>query len=252
MTVAHGLQHCANVAHLRAAVHRDRCTVALVLATFFDFNGVLVDDEHLHLACFNDVLVAHGVPAVSEPLYNERYLGFDDRGAFGAMLADAGRSSDEARIRAMIAEKAAAYASRAQRELRLFDGAADAVRAAADKGPVLIVSGALRAEIELALGMLGVRPLVAHIIAAEDVLRCKPDPEGYVLALGWLRAMASEIPREHVVVIEDSLAGIDAARAAGLAVWAVGHSYPLDRIEAHRPARAAATLAELLGPLRER
>lgn len=223
-----------------------------MFATVFDFNGVLVDDEHLHLACFNDVLLAHGVPAVSEALYNERYLGFDDRGAFGAMLTDAGISTDESMIRALIAEKSVAYAARAATELRLFDGAGDAVRAAASKGPVLIVSGALRSEIELALGVLGVRALVAHIVAAEDVLRCKPDPEGYLLAVGWLRAMASEIPREHVVVIEDSLAGIDAANAAGLPVWAVGHSYPLEQIAAHRPARAAGTLRELVDALRDR
>ncbi len=218
-------------------------------ATFFDFNGVLVDDEHLHQQCFNDVLVARGHAAVTEALYNERYLGFDDRGAFTAMLSDAGVLTNDALITALIAEKAVMYERRARAELRLFDGAADAVRAAATAGPVVVVSGALRAEIELGLAALDVRASVAHIVAAEDVLRCKPDPEGYLLALGWLRAGHSTVRREDIVVIEDSLAGIDSARAAGLPVWAVAHSYPESALREHGPAVIERELRALVGRL---
>jgi beta-phosphoglucomutase len=195
-------------------------------AILFDFNGVLVDDEHLHQQCFTDVLVARGHAAVSEALYNERYLGFDDRGAFGAMLADAGVPTNDALINELIAEKAVMYERRAQTELRLFDAAADAVRAAATAGPVVVVSGALRAEIELGLAALGVRASVAHIVAAEDVLRCKPDPEGYLLALGWLRARGHDVDAARCVAVEDSLAGIAAARAAGMKVIGVAQSHP--------------------------
>ncbi len=198
-------------------------------ATFFDFNGVLVDDERLHLACFNDVLAGRGIE-VSESAYNDRYLGFDDRGAFEAILRDFGHASDGALVSSLIEEKSRVYAARAARELVVFEGAADAVRAAAERGPVVVVSGALRPEIELGLGVLAVRDRVAHIVAAEDVLRCKPDPEGYLLALGWLRATRPELRRDDVVIVEDSLAGVDAGRAAGVAVLAVAQSYPRDAL----------------------
>lgn len=224
----------------------------VTLATFFDFNGVLVDDEHLHQQCFNDVLVSRGLSAVSEALYNERYLGFDDRGAFSAMLSDLGAPFTDALIDALIAQKAVEYERRAKAELRLFDGAASAVRAAAGAGPVVVVSGALRPEIELGLAALDVRSSVAHIVAAEDVLRCKPDPEGYLLALGWLRATHPDVRRSDVIVIEDSLAGVDSARAAGLAVWAVEHSYPEQLLLEHRATRVARTLLELVAPLEAR
>ncbi|HYO93121.1 MAG TPA: hypothetical protein VER33_01365, partial [Polyangiaceae bacterium] len=60
-------------------------------ATLFDYNGVLVDDEALHLEAFRDALAPLGIELTSEA-YVERYLGFDDRGAFEAILKDAGRT----------------------------------------------------------------------------------------------------------------------------------------------------------------
>ncbi len=217
-------------------------------ATLFDFNGVLVDDEHLHLACFNEVLSALGL-SVDDGEYAERYLGFDDAGAFGAILRDRDRAATLTEITALIEEKARVYARRAARELRVFDGAADAVRAASRCGPVVVVSGALRAEIELGLSALGVRSLVEHIVAAEDVLRCKPDPEGYLLALGWLRSRAPSLPRGSLRIIEDSLAGVDAGVAAGVPVWAVAQSYPAEALRARGAARVFETVGAAAGDL---
>jgi beta-phosphoglucomutase len=215
---------------------------SVLKATLFDFNGVLVDDEHLHLACFNEVLAARAI-VVSDEVYAARYLGFDDAGAFSAILRDHDRPTRPEDIAALIEEKALVYARRAARELRVFEGAAAAVRAAATEGRVVVVSGALRAEIELGLAALGVRALVEHIVSAEDVLRCKPDPEGYLLALGWLRAQAPSLDRGAVRIIEDSLAGVDAGVSAGVSVWAVAQSYPAQALRERGAARVFDTIA---------
>jgi beta-phosphoglucomutase-like phosphatase (HAD superfamily) len=74
------------------------------IAALFDFNGVLVDDERLHLAGFNEVLAPFGV-RVSDEDYDARYIGYDDRGAFRAMLADHGLPCDDARVAALIEAK---------------------------------------------------------------------------------------------------------------------------------------------------
>ena len=63
-----------------------------IRAVIFDFNGVLVDDEHVHFELFREVLASLGVP-LDEAAYLDRYLGFDDRGAFSAALIDAGRDA---------------------------------------------------------------------------------------------------------------------------------------------------------------
>ena len=186
-------------------------------ATLFDFNGVLVDDEAVHLAAFRDVLAPLGI-TVTDEAYAERYLGFDDRGAFDAILRDAGRTPQSDQIAELVAAKGPLYMARAERELRIYPGAAELVRRCAKRGPVAIVSGALRHEIEFALGKMAVRDAIQFIVAAEDTKACKPDPEGYLIARARLGGA-------DAVVIEDSLAGVQAARAAGLRCIAVMHTY---------------------------
>lgn len=203
----------------------------MTLATIFDFNGVLVDDESVHLAAFRDVLQPLGI-AIDDAVYAERYLGFDDAGAFRAMLEDAGRSPTDDDVARLVEAKKPVYMARIGEGLVVFEGAAELVRRRAALGPVGIVSGALRHEIEHALGIMGVRSEVAFIVSAEDAPRCKPDPQGYLLGL---RALGEELRVSGgagIVVIEDSVAGIEAAKAAGLRCAAVAHTYPAERLRA--------------------
>ena len=71
----------------------------MTVSTLFDFNGVLVDDESVHLAAFREVVAPLGI-VIDDATYAERYLGFDDAGAFRAMLADAGAEAVRCRGRA--------------------------------------------------------------------------------------------------------------------------------------------------------
>ncbi len=202
-------------------------------ATLFDFNGVLVDDEAVHLACFRALVAPLGIE-LTDALYTERYLGFDDAGAFAAILEDGGRAPTTADVRALVEAKRPLYLAEARRGLRIFPGAVELVRRRAARGPVGIVSGALAEEIDLALDQMGVRALVGFVVAAEHVAACKPDPEGYVKGLA---ALGAGVAREQVVVIEDSVAGVQAAKRAGLRCAAVTHSY-----EAAELVRAGADL----------
>lgn len=198
-------------------------------ATLFDYNGVLVDDEAVHLDAFRDALAPLGV-AVSEAAYWERYLGFDDVGAFRAMLADAGRTASETQVRELVAAKRPLYLERAREALRCFGGARELVERRAAHGPVGIVSGALRSEIELGLDVLKVKEHVRVIVAAEDTAACKPSPEGYLLGIERLAACAGNATARRALVIEDSLAGVEAAKTAGLTCLAVAHSYGAARL----------------------
>ena len=224
-------------------------------ATLFDFNGVLVDDEHVHLQAFRDVLRPLGL-GVTDADYNDRYLGFDDVGAFRAILTDAGRAFEDADVRALVEAKKPAYMQRIGAELRIFDGAADLVRRRAERGTVAIVSGALEAEIRYCLERMGVLDRVAFIVSAEMCAECKPHPEGYLEALRLLGLRVSDAGEvcaagevRGVVVIEDSLAGIQSARAASLRCAAVTHSYPRAQLEAAGAHVVAASLAELTDAL---
>jgi beta-phosphoglucomutase len=193
-------------------------------ATIFDFNGVLVDDELVHRDAFRDVLTPLGVLFTDEQ-YVERYLGFDDVGAIRAMTLDAGRESSEGDIARLVEAKRPYYKKRAEAGLVIFEGAAKVVRERAAKGPVAIVSGALRDEIEFALERMGLAGVFACIVSAEDTSRCKPDPMGYELCIEALAPKLGAESARRSLVIEDSLAGIEAAKSARLACLAVAHSY---------------------------
>ncbi len=194
-------------------------------ATLFDYNGVLVDDEHVHLEAYRDVLRPMGIE-LSERDYWDKYLGYDDAGAFRAILTDRGMPPGDERVSALVEAKRPHYLARAAERLRGFPGAAEVVRRRRAAGPVAIVSGALRDEIELGLRVLGVADSVSGIVAAEDTTRSKPDPEGYVLGVALLAREVGRAVAERALVIEDSISGVEAAKGAGLACVAVGHSYP--------------------------
>ncbi len=81
----------------------------MIRAIIFDFNGVLVDDEHVHFALFREVLGRQGV-SLSEDEYHERYLGYDDRRCFEAVLHDAGRETSSTLLDDLLARKAERYA----------------------------------------------------------------------------------------------------------------------------------------------
>ena len=201
-------------------------------ATLFDYNGVLANDETVHLAAFQDALAPLGV-TLTEAEYWEKYLGFDDVGAFDAILRDAGRVADTQFIASLVDAKRPLYRARAEAALPLFEGAAELIRRRAAAGPVVIVSGALRDEIELGIDALGVRDVIVSIVAAEDTRASKPDPHGYLLGIAALSKLISPRDAQRALVIEDSLAGIEAAKAAHLPCIAVGHSYPEADLYAH-------------------
>jgi beta-phosphoglucomutase len=213
-------------------------------AVIFDFNGVLVDDESVHFALFREILAQEEV-VITERDYHERYLGYDDRRCFEAALLDAGETAGRERLDQLIARKAQRYVEVAEQGLRFFPSAAQTLSITAGRWPVAICSGALRSEIEYALGRLGCRNQVVAIIAAEDTERCKPDPTSYQLALKALRGSSwdgnaeTTIRRQGIqldldavncLVVEDSLAGIAAAKGAGMYAVGVSNTYIPDQL----------------------
>lgn len=214
-----------------------------MFATLFDFDGVLVDSEPVHLAAFNDVLAPRGI-TIDEQTYAERYLSLDDAGVFRAALAAAGVGAvaDERTVTALVEAKSPRFLARFGDAFRTFPGAADVVRRRARRGPVAIVSGALEREIRFALDRMGLERAVSLVVSAESTPESKPHPAPYRFAMEALRA------RGHVgpaVVIEDSLGGIASAKGAGLRCVAVAHSYRAEELRGAGADDVAADLASL-------
>ncbi len=224
-------------------------TCEALQAIVFDFDGVIVDTERLHLLAYQDILAPQGITMLAED-YFARYLGYDDVGVFKAIGKDQDLPMDEARVTALIAEKGKRYEELSAAGEMLFPGAADFVRAAAAAVPIAIASGSLTYEIEEILERTGLRPLFTVIVGADQTERSKPSPDPYVTAFARLRAVTGRglIPW-RTVAIEDTKWGLDSARGADLRCVAVTNTYSepelRDEAELVVPGLHALTLAAL-------
>ncbi len=202
-------------------------------ALILDGSGVILDDEPVHCATMREVLAEEGY-ALTEEDYRRDYLALDDRGAFAVALQRMGRPVTEAALADLIRRKRVLYHARMRQEHRLFPGVADFLRVSAGRCPLAIASGAHRDEIEAALARAGLTPCFAAIVSADDVRRMKPDPEIYRTALDRLnRASPRPVPLiapSQCLAIEDSMAGVQAAQAAGMPCVAVTNSYPAEAL----------------------
>lgn len=195
-------------------------------AIVFDFDGVIANSEPLHFRALRDVLTTVGI-ALTEAEYYGRYLGFDDVGSFEAVARDRGRSWSVGEIGALVLRKAERMEALERDMSVLFPGAADAVRRAADAVPIAIASGALGVEIRRVLDREGLTACFHTIVAAEDTVASKPAPDPYARAVSLLEfAVHGPLAPGDCVAIEDSMWGLEAARAAGLRTVAVAQTYP--------------------------
>lgn len=195
-------------------------------AIIFDFDGVIADTEPLHFSALREVLSGIDISLTEREYYTD-YLGFDDRGCFLAALQSHQRQASAGLLGELMERKAQAYLSAVKEHLAIFPGVRELVQDAAARYPLAIASGALRNEIELILEEAGLRKAFLHITSAEDVTRGKPAPDPFLHAMAGLNRQPAQpalIPND-CLVIEDSLPGIRAARAAGMKVLAVANTH---------------------------
>ena len=194
----------------------DRCMPARAIV--FDFNGTLSDDEPLLYAIYAELFRERGRP-LSEREYHDRLAGHTEEEIVRRWL---GHVDEE-----LIAARITQYVERSADGGTVADGVREAVRYAAERVPVGIVSAATLVEIEPVLEASGVRPHVRAIVSAEDVANGKPDPEAYERMAALLG-----LPPADIVAFEDTEAGVASAKAAGMHVVAVTRTLGPDRLAA--------------------
>ena len=160
----------------------------MLRAIIFDFDGILVDSEPLIMKLIQEMAAREGW-ALSEDEYFGDYLALDDRGVIEHLWRTHGRPLSISRRNELLAWKANAYEKIIHDGLPAIPGAAEFVLDAANRFPLAIASGSLRAEIEHLLRKLGLREKFAVLATADDCERSKPDPEVYLKALSRLQEL---------------------------------------------------------------
>jgi beta-phosphoglucomutase len=221
-------------------------------AIIFDFNGVIADDETPHLLMFQQALREEGLGLTAEEYYGT-FLGMDERNCLAALIRRAGGGRDPACEQRVHDRKVALFrAYTATHKPELFPGVVDFVLKARGRYRLAVASGGKREQIADALRGSPIEQAFPLIVAAEDTTVGKPDPEIYLLTLAKLnhaaQAPAPPFKASECLVIEDSLAGIHAAKAAGMTVVGVATTYPaaaLKDADAVYPSLGTVSLAQI-------
>lgn len=200
-------------------------------AVIFDFDGVLVDTEPLHYEAFQQVLAPLGL-AFSWEQYAAEYMGYDDRDAIRVAFRAASREPREDLLPGLIEAKAKVFDELMRRKgARPYPGVLELIADLRDHCPLALCSGAYRRDLEPILSRLRLSDTFRVWVTADDVAASKPDPASYVLAVERLRQVTGRpLQASDCVAIEDTPAGIQAARGAGLRVLAVAHTHPAGRL----------------------
>jgi beta-phosphoglucomutase len=208
----------------------------MLKAILFDFDGVILDSEEYHYEAFQRVFEEEGV-SLSRESYYRNCLGFNDVECFRWGLKGTGKIDEAGGIEALTDRKAVYFEELLEKQMRFFPGVCEFIRAAGKKYPLAVTSMARRGEIEIALSRAGLSDLFRLIVSGEDVEKTKPDPEAYEKTLHMLNVHLSfteteqEIRPEQCLVIEDSSAGIQSAKAAGMNVLALAQTEEPDRLK---------------------
>ncbi|MBO3761942.1 HAD family hydrolase [Ciceribacter sp. L1K22] len=187
----------------------------------FDCDGVLVDSEPISLAVLVEALAEAGAP-MDETRARELFLGRSLASMIATARDEYGLSIDDAFLSAM---RLKLY-DRFQEELQAIEGIADTLGALTTAGIDWCVASSSQPErIELSLTVTGILPRFApRIFSASMVDHGKPAPDLFLFA-----ARSMDRNPADCIVIEDSPAGIAAAKAAGMKVFAfLGGSHARD------------------------
>ena len=191
----------------------------MIKAIFFDFNGVIIDDETIQMKAYQEVLRGHDIELTEEWYFDA--LGMDDRTFVRAMFDRAKKPLNDALWKSVLQAKTEAHRLAIQDQLPLFPGVLTFLKNTSRHFSLGLVSMANAVEVGYVFQRAGLTPLFSVIVTAEDASACKPDPMCYSTGLAKLNEKRHHerllplLPAE-CLAIEDSPPGIQSARAAGM------------------------------------
>ena len=178
-----------------------------VRAALFDLDGTLVDSEIHTDTAIRVIGERHGVAGFALPHTETRGRTWGH--VASVMRARAGMAVDADTLASELLQ----YWTEIAADVTPVPGAPDAVREAAAHLGLAVVSSSPRAVIDKFLGKLGIAGCIAPParIGGDAVRASKPDPDGFLKG-----AVALGVAPANCLVFEDSRAGLEAARAAGM------------------------------------
>jgi beta-phosphoglucomutase len=201
-------------------------------AAIFSFSGIIINDEDTRKALSDQVLLAENLRPNADD-YTEVCIGRSDRACLKALLAQRGRSVSDDTLTKLLQKGSTAYQTWLDSldKLPIYPGLEDLIfRCRAAQIKMAIVTGAERQQVVSVLTRVNLQDSFPVIIAGDDITASgsKPAPDGYLVAIERLNQtyLDLSLKPDECIAIEDSFAGIDAAKNANIPVVGVAHTYP--------------------------
>ncbi len=175
-------------------------------AVIFDWDGTLADTRQMIVAAFQKVLSEMHCRVSDE--FIERRIGIGAAETFRQALRVSGISFDEALIKRFVEEKIQAEIDLGS-TVKLFAGAEEILASLQGKVKVALASMNNREVIDHLLKTLDVWRFFDVVLTVDEVHSYKPNPEIFLKSALKLVCRA-----ERCVVVEDSIFGVEAAKAA--------------------------------------
>jgi beta-phosphoglucomutase family hydrolase len=191
--------------------------MAEIKAVIWDMDGVIADTAPYHFRAWQQVFRKREVNYTKENFRRNFGLRNDTiiRNILGEQIAQ-----DE--IDAITREKEETYRKVARQNIRPLPGAVELIKSLMEhKFKMAIASSAPMENIQLVTRSLGIDNCFQAIVTGQDVAEGKPSPQGFLLA-----AQRLGVEPKNCVVIEDAVAGVAAAKTAGMRCLAITSNHP--------------------------
>jgi len=178
----------------------------MIKAVIFDMDGVIADSQKIHSSVEHQILSREGVDLSPEEI-TRRFAGRKTAEFFVELLGD--KRMD---VGTLINEKNNRVLKEIKTHVDPIEGAVDLIKTLHDNGiPLAVASSSIKEVVYATLGALNLVDFFERIVCGDEVDKCKPDPEIYLKTAEQLDINPSE-----AVVIEDAIAGMLAAKNAGM------------------------------------
>ena len=191
-------------------------------AVIWDMDGVLADTAPYHLRAWRETFAKRDVS----------FTEVDFKRGFGtrndAIIKNTlGEQLTPQEIETIAQEKEATFRDIIGKEIKPIPGALKLIRALHDKGiSMAIASSTVIENIRLIVGSLGIEKYMKAIITGHDVTEGKPHPQVFLTAAERLGADS-----RRCIVFEDAVAGVKAAKSAGMYCVALTSTHPREKLQ---------------------
>jgi beta-phosphoglucomutase family hydrolase len=196
--------------------------MAGIKAVIWDMDGVIADTAPYHFSAWQEVFRKRKVSYTEEDFRHNFGLRNDTiiRNILGEQIS-------QGEIDTIAREKEATFRRIIGQKVKPLPGAVELIKSLGKHGfRMAIASSAPMGNIQLITGSLGIDNCFQTIVTGQDVTEGKPSPQGFLLA-----AQRLGVKPKNCIVIEDAVAGVAAAKRAGMRCLAITTNHPRENLK---------------------